>query len=124
MHLTTAGEAALADATAVLVAIGEDPGLSVGALERYARLVDELASMREHFDAQRRPGHVLGGATGRSKVSPPLLGDIREHEKLVERAARELGLTPAARAAMRRGVGRPPGASQSTDRRPGLRSVP
>lgn len=119
--LDPAGRAAWRRAVETLTAIGEVPERSAGALERYARSVDTLATMRRRWIADGRP--VLSSGSHRQVRMHPAIAGIAAQERLIADLAAALLLTPAARArAGRARGGRPQGTSQAPDRR-GLRPV-
>jgi Phage terminase, small subunit len=83
--------------------------------EAYARAVADADYVREQWIAAKRPV-VLVKPSGLSRVHP-LLQAVQESETLANRLRGELGLTPkSAKAAIRRGPGRPAGAASALDR--------
>jgi phage terminase small subunit len=122
--LDAPGRAAWKEACATLRAQGEDPAVSAGAILRYAGAVSMAASVRAEWVAAGRPG-VIVGPRGRISAHPlPVL--LARLERDAADLAEPLGLTPAARRRMARGIGRPTGAASAPDRtaRRALRAAP
>ena len=114
-------ETAIADASRVLEAIGDDPTLSTGAIERYARAVSDAALLRSRWERRGSPA-MTTGSVGQAKTHPAIRA-IQEAERAAADYAERLGLTPSARKALARRVGHPVGAGQSPDRRTVVRLV-
>jgi Phage terminase, small subunit len=114
----TAFVAALADASRTLESIGDDPALSVGALERYARACADAALLRRRWESRGCPTSSAGG-NGQVTVHP-LVEGIRKAEREAADLGERLGLTPAARRAMGRRVtgGHQVGEGRAPDRAP------
>jgi len=94
------------EATDTLTALGDDPELSKGAIERYARAVEDAAVLRAEWNALGRPG-LSFGSTGQL-VRHPLSIELRDAEEHASKLASKLGLDPQSRKGKRR-PGRPPG---------------
>ena len=109
-------ETALADATRTLEAIGEDPGTSVAALERYARAAADAALLRRRWESRGSPTTTTGSA--KQLVVHPMVEAVRKAEREAADLGERLGLTPAARRAMGRRVtgGYPAGQGRAPDR--------
>jgi P27 family predicted phage terminase small subunit len=112
--LTPTARAAWRHARDVLLALGERPELSAGALDRYASAVDTVTRLRSELRGQEL---VLHGPRGGVRVHPLV--------RAVERAQREahllgeaLALSPMARRKLGMSVrgGRPAGAASAPDR--------
>jgi phage terminase small subunit len=109
-----AGRAAWRRAIITLREIGEDPALSVGALAMYARDVDTLAELRRQW---REQGGQATTTTSSGRVlAHPMPAIIADWERLVADDEHRLGLTPKARRALGRAVGRPQGGASAPDR--------
>lgn len=102
------GRRAWRDAVATLEAVGIDPALHVGTLERYARSVDRLATVQMAWEQAGSPA-TAKGSTGQV-TAHPLLRELRDETRAVEQLADSLRLTPAAgaTAGWRRGHARSP----------------
>lgn len=116
-----AGIEAWTEAISTLEAIGERPELSIGSINRYARLVDDAELVRKRWIAMRRPTKAAG-SQGQNVVHP-MLKALRDAEEAAAVAGDRLGLNPAARTKAKRGIGRPKGNLTPSDGRPGLRAV-
>jgi P27 family predicted phage terminase small subunit len=112
--LDSTGRAAWRNAAFTLEAIGEDPALSHGALDRYARAVSMVASLRREWVRDGSHGVRIGPRGGISVH--PLLRAIERAERAAHQIGETLGLTPMARSRLGRRVGRPAGASSAPDR--------
>lgn len=114
-RLDPAGRSAWRSAVATLEAIGEQPELSRGALESYAKAVSLAAALRREWVADGGQGIHLGP---RGSVSVhPLLRAIERAERQAHELGASLGLDPMSRHRLGRGVrGRPQGATSAADR--------
>ena len=108
------GRAAWRHGERVLVALGEDPLLSVEALKRYAIVADELALVRERWQALDRP-LTAPGSTGQEQPHPLLRVERELRAQALDLEA-ALGANPGARASLRRRQGGP-GVAHAPDRR-------
>lgn len=113
-----AAEQARSEAELVLQAIGEPPGLNVGAVERYATAVAAWRSLEAQWLAAGRPGTTLGGATGSAEVPHPLVAQVAVARREAAQMGALLGLDPRGRQRLSRrvGAGRPAGAASAPDR--------
>jgi len=115
--LNAAGKRARLEAEATLRAIGEDPGLSVGAIDRYASAMGQLADLERLWKQAGRPATTDGGSTGATTVPHPLVGQINAARKQAAELGDALGLDPQARRKLsRRVTGGQPGATSAADR--------
>jgi hypothetical protein len=112
---------ALSEATATLERLGEDPTLSTAALERYARAEADAALVRARWEARQRP--VSGTGSMGQAVPSHFLEIIRRTEREAADYGDRLGLTPAARKAIARKVGRPLGSTTAPDRGQQIRRI-
>jgi hypothetical protein len=111
-------ERATADAVKALEAMGEDPTLNLGALERYARACADAALLRHRWDRKGRP--MIGtGSTGQ-RVEHAMYKALREADDFAAKMGERLMLSPGARAGRRTGS-KPMGIAQAADRRPQIR---
>jgi phage terminase small subunit len=113
--LSAPGRRAWRFANATIARLGDDPAGSAQAIERYARLVDQLAVADEAWQEAGRP-LTAPGSTGQAQAHPilRLMRELRT-ELLAHEAA--LGLTVGARATMSRRQGGP-GVGHAADRQP------
>jgi phage terminase small subunit len=117
--LSDAGRRAWRFAADTLAAYGEDVATNAGAVERYARLIDQLALADAEWNAAGCPMTALGSA--KQEQPHPLLkvqAELRRQALDLESA---LGLTVGSRTSMARRRGGP-GVAHAADRsaRPGL----
>jgi hypothetical protein len=116
--LTAAGRRAWRDAVATLEAVGLDPALHVGTLERYAASVARLAVIEAEWRQAGSPA-TAKGSTGQT-IAHPLLRELRDETRAVEQLADSLRSTPAAAmAGWRRGNARSPDRQYRPPRRSG-----
>jgi hypothetical protein len=113
--LSAPGRRAWRFANATIARLGEDPQASAEAVDRYARLVDQLALADDEWIAAGRP--LVGvGSAGRAQPHALLRVQAELRRQLAEAEA-SLGLTVGARTAMaRRQGGR--GVGHAADRQP------
>lgn len=114
-ELHAPGQAAFDAACATLRTIGEDPDTYRDAITRYAHAVDHEAWVRACWETECRATLSVGQ---RGELKPhPLVKEVRASREHAHSLAVDLGIVPAAKR------GRPPGTSQSPDRKPQLRKA-
>jgi P27 family predicted phage terminase small subunit len=114
--LDPAGQATWRSARQTLEAIGENPALSRGAIDRYAAAVSMVAALRAEWKRLGHPAVLTGSRGGVS--AHPLPRMIERAERQAAELGELLGLSPLARRKLGRHVqgGRPPGAASAPDR--------
>lgn len=115
--VAAARERAAAEARATLVALGEEPAQSAGAIERYASAVGAFVALEREWERAGRPGLSEGGSTGLVLVPHPLVAELALARREAAHMGGLLGLDPRGRSVMRRRAGgRPQGAASAPDR--------
>lgn len=112
--LDDAGRTAFAEAVATLEANGEDPTLYASLVVAYARLRDDVATLRAAWDMDGRPTYSVG-STGQLAVHPMVKG-IHDAEKAATDSGAALGITPASRSKMSKRPGVTLGTNTARDR--------
>lgn len=112
--LSPVGRAAFRHGAQVLRALNQDPALSAGALERYARAAGDADRLRSEWRQLGYPTLRDGEPGGRMLRVHPLLDEIRTAERLAADLGDALGLSPLGRRRLRVG-GR--GLAKAPDRR-------
>jgi Phage terminase, small subunit len=109
---------ARAEAMATLVAMGEEPERSTGAIDRYATAMVAWKKLEAEWVRRGRPCLTFGGATGHSPVAHPLIAQIIATRREAAEFGAALGLDPASRLRLSRSTrgGRPAGAASAADR--------
>lgn len=117
--LNTRGREAYSAAETTLIGIGEDPNLCRESMLHYARACDDEQTARDAWELDGRPMHACGSRG--ALVVHPIAKAVRDAQAHTVRLARELGLSPDARAGMGRTRGQQTGRSTAPDRKSGLR---